>query len=193
MMMPSEQELVAALRRREPDAFERLFETYSDKAYRLAVALLEDETEADCVVQDTFLRLLERLDQFEGRSQLSTWLYRVAYNISVDRLRKRRPTVTMAEEANDDAIPSPTVLVDWEHLPESLLTESEMAAELKSAIAALPEKFRVVFILREIEGLSTAETAVVTDLSLSAVKVRLHRARLFLRERLAESFATSMP
>jgi RNA polymerase sigma-70 factor, ECF subfamily len=191
--MPSEQELVAALRRREPDAFETLFETYSDKAYRLAVSLLEDETEADCVVQDTFLRLLERLDQFEGRAQLSTWLYRVAYNLSIDRLRQRRPTVTMADEADDDMIPSPEVLVDWEHLPEDLLTESELAVELNTAIAALPEKFRVVFILREIEGLSTAETAVITQLSLSAVKVRLHRARLFLRERLAESFAMSVP
>lgn len=192
-MMPSDQELVSALRRREPAAFETLFETYSDKAYRLAVGLLEDETEAECVVQDTFLRLLERLDQFEGRAQLSTWLYRVAYNLSIDRLRQRRPTVTMADEADDDLLPNPTVLVDWEHLPEALLTESEMAVELNAAIAALPEKFRVVFILREIEGLSTAETAVITQLSLSAVKVRLHRARLFLRERLAESFAMSVP
>jgi RNA polymerase sigma-70 factor (ECF subfamily) len=191
--MPSEQELVAALRRREPDAFETLFETYSDKAYRLAVGLLENETEADCVVQDTFLRVLERLDQFEERAQLSTWLYRVAYNLSIDRLRQRRPTVTMADDADDDMISSPAVLVDWEHLPEELLTESELAVELNTAIAALPEKFRVVFILREIEGLSTEETAVITNLSLSAVKVRLHRARLFLRERLAESFAMSVP
>jgi RNA polymerase sigma-70 factor (ECF subfamily) len=191
--MPSEQELVAALRRREPDAFETLFETYSDKAYRLAVGLLENETEADCVVQDTFLRVLERLDQFEERAQLSTWLYRVAYNLSIDRLRQRRPMVTMADDADDDMIPSPAVLVDWEHLPEDLLTESELAVELNTAIAALPEKFRVVFILREIEGLSTEETAVITNLSLSAVKVRLHRARLFLRERLAESFAMSVP
>ena len=191
--MPSEQELVAALRRREPDAFETLFETYSDKAYRLAVGLLENETEADCVVQDTFLRVLERLDQFEARAQLSTWLYRVAYNLSIDRLRQRRPTVTMADDADDDMIPSPAVLVDWEHLPEDLLTESELAVELNTAIAALPEKFRGVFILREIEGLSTEETAVITNLSLSAVKVRLHRARLFLRERLAETFAMSAP
>lgn len=190
--MPSEQELVAALRRREPEAFATLFETYSDKAYRLAVGLLEDETEADCVVQDTFLRMLERLDQFEERAQLSTWLYRVAYNLTMDRLRKRRPTVTMAEEADDDMNTSPTVLVDWDHLPENELTESELAAELNKAIAALPEKYRVVFILREIEGLSTAETAVITNLSLSAVKVRLHRARLFLREQLAESFAMSV-
>ena len=191
--MPSEQELVAALRRREPDAFETLFETYSDKAYRLAVGLLENETEADCVVQDTFLRILERLDQFEARAQLSTWLYRVAYNLTMDRLRQRRPTVVMADEADDETVSSPAVLVDWEHLPEELLTASELAVELDKAIAALPEKFRIVFVLREIEGLSTEETAVITQLSLSAVKVRLHRARLFLRERLAETFAMSAP
>lgn len=191
--MPAEQELVAALRRREPAAFAALFDAYSDKVYRLAVGLLEDETEAECVVQDTFLRILERLDQFEERAQLSTWLYRVAYNLTIDRLRQRRPTVMMADEADDDMIPGPVVLVDWEHLPEALLTASELAVELDKAIAALPEKFRIVFVLREIEGLSTEETAVITQLSLSAVKVRLHRARLFLRERLAESFAMSTP
>ncbi len=191
--MPSEQALVSALRRREPAAFAALFDAYSDKVYRLAVGLLDDETEAECVVQDTFLRILERLDQFEERAQLSTWLYRVAYNLTMDRLRQRRPTVMMADEADDETIPGPAVLVDWEHMPEDLLTASELAVELNKAIAALPEKFRVVFVLREIEGLSTEETAVITQLSLSAVKVRLHRARLFLRERLAESFAMSMP
>jgi RNA polymerase sigma-70 factor (ECF subfamily) len=98
----------------------------------------------------------------------------------------------MADEVDDDTIPSPAVLVDWDHLPEQVLTEYELASVLNQAIVALPEKFRVVFILREIEGLSTAETAVITNLSLSAVKVRLHRARLFLREQLAESFATSV-
>jgi RNA polymerase sigma-70 factor (ECF subfamily) len=192
-MISSEQDLVSALRRREPAAFATLFDAYSDKVYRLAVGLLENETEAECVVQDTFLRVFERLDQFEERAQFSTWLYRVAYNLTMDRLRQRRPTVMMSDEADDDTIPSPAVLVDWDHLPEALLTASELALELNKAIAALPEKYRVVFVLREIEGLSTEETAVITQLSLSAVKVRLHRARLFLRERLAESFAMSAP
>jgi len=183
----NEEELLIALRRRDPDAFTLLFETYSDKVYRLAVGLLEDETEAEGVVQDSFLRLFERLDQFEGRSKLSTWLYRVAYNLAIDRLRKRRPTVALADEFEDDDLPSPVILADWRDAPEQLLTAAEVTAELDKAIATLPPKYKVVFTLRDVEGLSTRETAVITNLSLSAVKVRLHRARLFLRERLAES------
>ena len=188
----NEEELLTALRRRDPDAFTILFETYSDKVFRLAVGLLEDETEAEGVVQDSFLRLFERLDQFEGRSKLSTWLYRVAYNISIDRLRKRRPTVPLADELEDDDTPSPVILADWRDAPERLLTAAEIKDELDKAIASLPQKYKVVFTLRDIEGLSTRETAVITNLSTSAVKVRLHRARLFLRERLAESLMENM-
>ena len=185
--MYSEEDLIAALRRRDPDAFTVLFETYSDKVYRLAAGLLKDDMEAEGVVQESFLRLFERLDQFEGRAKISTWLYRVAYNIAIDHLRKRRPTLRLDIESDDDEMPLPTVLADWQHVPERLLTESEIKIELDRAIATLPEKYRGVFILREIEGLSTKETAVITNLSEGATKVRLHRARLFLRERLAES------
>ena len=185
--MLSEKELVSALRRRDPDAFTILFAAYSDKIYRLAAGMLDDEIEAEGIVQESFLRLFEKLDTFEGRSKLSTWLYRVAYNLTVEQLRQRRPTLSLDMTAEDDAIPLPVVMVDWTQLPENLLTESEIRAELDLAIANLPEKYRVVFILREIEGVSTEETAVITNLSVSAVKVRLHRARLFLREQLAES------
>ena len=188
----NEEELLTALRRRDPDAFTILFEEYSDKLFRLAVGLLENEAEAEGVVQDSFLRLFERLDQFEGRSKLSTWLYRVAYNISIDRIRKRRPTVALADEFEDDDTPSPVILADWRDVPERLLTAAEIKDELDKAIASLPQKYKVVFTLRDIEGLSTRETAVITDLSTSAVKVRLHRARLFLRERLAESLMENM-
>jgi RNA polymerase sigma-70 factor (ECF subfamily) len=91
---------------------------------------------------------------------------------------------------DDDTLPMPAVFVDWSQWPERLLSEDEVTAELDKAISALPEKYRAIFILREIEGLSTRETAQVTDLSVSAVKVRLHRARLLLRERLTESLIT---
>lgn len=185
--MYSEQELLAALRRRDTDAFSFLFETYSDKIYRLAVGILEDENEAEGVVQDTFLRLFAKLDQFEGRSKLGTWLYRVAYNAAVDRLRQRRPTLSMDVGEDEAEIPIPVIQADWQQGPENLLAKSEIAAELDKAIAALPEKFRVIFILREIEELSTQETAAIAGISVSATKVRLHRARLFLREQLAES------
>lgn len=179
--------LLAALRNRESEAFTYLFEQYSDKVYRLAVSLLKDEVAAEGVVQDAFLRLIERLDQFEGRSNLGTWLYRIAYNLSVDRLRQQKPDLMLEDEPEDGRLPAPVYLADWSQWPEQMLTDAEVTAELDKAIAALPEKFRVVFILREVEGLSTQETADITNLSLSATKVRLHRARLFLREQLTQS------
>ena len=182
-----EQEQLAALRRRDADAFTLLFETYSDKIYRLSVGLLGDEAEAESIVQETFLRFFEGLDKFEGRSKVGTWLYRVAYNASIDYLRRDKPLLEMDFVDDDDNLPQTAVFADWSQWPESQLTNAEVTAELDKAIASLPEKYRAIFILREIEGLSTQETAQVTDLSVSAVKVRLHRARLALRERLAES------
>ena len=187
--MVNEQELLIALRRHDAEAFSLLFETYSDKIYRLSVGLLDNEAEAEGIVQDTFLRFFERLDTFEGRSKIGTWLYRVAYNASIDLLRQRKPLLSMDAVADDANLPLPGNFTDWSQWPERLLSDAEVTAELDKAIAALPEKYRAIFILREIEGLSTRETAQITDLSLSAVKVRLHRARLELRERLAESLA----
>ena len=187
--MQNEQEMLAALHRRDQAAFSQLFETYSDRIYRLSVGLLENETEAEGVVQDTFLRLFERLDQFEGRSKLGTWLYRVAYNLCQDRLRKRQPVSQIAMDVDDDeAMPVPTIFIDWSQVPERFLTEAEITAELDRAIATLPAKLKAVFMLREIEGLSTKECAEVLEISDSAAKVRLHRARLRLREELAAYF-----
>ncbi len=188
--MMNEQEMLAALRLRDPVAFSQLFENYSDKVYRLAVGLLENEEAAEGVVQDTFIRLFERLDQFEGRSKLGTWLYRVAYNLCHDRLRKRRPISSLAMEIDDDeTLPVPTIFVDWSQVPERYLTEVEITAELDKAIATLPPKLKAVFMLREIEGLTTRECAEVLEISESATKVRLHRARLMLREELAAYFS----
>lgn len=188
--MHSDQKLLMALRRRDADAFAVLFELYSDKIFRLALGLLGDEDEAEGIVQDSFLRLFEKLDQFEGRSQLGTWLYRVAYNASIDRLRKRRLTQPLADEtsAEDDAPFMPAILIDWSQAPESLFDSGETQAQLEAAVGHLPERLRGAFILREIEGLSTAETAAVLGITEGAVKVRLHRARLLLREELSGYF-----
>ena len=187
--MFDEQQLLSALRRRDPAAFSQLFEAYSDKLYRLAVGLLENETEAEGVVQDTFMRLIERLDQFEGRSALGTWLYRIAYNLCQDRLRKRKPISSLIlDNGDDDALPIPTVYIDWKQLPEYCLTAAEINSELDKAISTLPPKLKAVFILREVEGLSTQACAEALDISISATKVRLHRARLLLREQLAAYF-----
>ena len=186
--MADDEKLLAALRDRDPTAFADLFEQYADRIYRLAVGLLGDEQEADAVVQDTFLRLFERLDQFEGRSSLGTWLYRVAYNRSMDQLRRDRPVVSL-EAVAEDPLPAPAILAAWERLPEQQLSDEEVQRALEQAIASLPEHYRLIFLLREVEGLSTVETAEVAGISAGAAKVRLHRARLLLRERLAEQFA----
>jgi RNA polymerase sigma-70 factor (ECF subfamily) len=184
--MLDEQTLLTRLRQRDSIAFTQFFELYSDKIYRLAFGLLEDEYEAESVVQDAFMRLFERLNQFEGRSKLSTWLYRVAYNLSIDRLRQQQPTINLADEADDQTLPMPAVFLDWRDAPERWLTSFELSAKLDQAIASLPPKLKAVFILRELEGVSTWECAQVLAISESAAKVRLHRARLLLRERLAE-------
>lgn len=189
--MPDEPHLITALRQKDSTAFATLFETYSDKIFRLAVGLLGDEDEAEGVVQESFLRLFEKLGQFEGRAKLGTWLYRVAYNASVDRLRRRRPHYPLIEESNEqeDSPILPVLLTDWSQSPDLLFASTEAGAELEQAVADLPERLRSTFILREIEGLSTAETAEVLGINEGAVKVQLHRARLLLRERLSGYFS----
>lgn len=188
--MLTDQDLILPLRQRDPVAFATLFERYSDKLFRLALSILGDEDEAEGIVQDSFLRLFEKLDQFEGRAKLSTWLYRVAYNASVDQLRKRRPVQPLQEEpgTGEEALFIPALLTDWSQAPETVFASAEAQMQLESSIAQLPERLRLTFMLREVEGLSTAETAEVLGLSEGAVKVRLHRARLQLREQLSAYF-----
>jgi RNA polymerase sigma-70 factor (ECF subfamily) len=188
--MQNEADLIVALRRRDSAAFSFLFESYSDKLFRLALGMLGDEDEAEAIVQESFLRLFEKLDQFEGRAKLGTWLYRVAYNASIDQLRRRRPDQSLVEEPEVTATEAimPVLFTDWSQAPETILASAEAQDELERAIAGLPERLRTTFVLREIEGLSTAETAEVLGLKPGAVKVQLHRARLLLREQLTAYF-----
>lgn len=185
-----ERDLIAALRQRDQTALAQVFAQYSDRIYRLAVSLLHDEQEADGVVQDTFLSLIEHIDGFEGRSSLGTWLYRVAHNNIVGRLRRARPQLELDEL--EDGPPMPEKLIDWESLPEAVLTDAETSAQIAAAIERLPPTLRSVFLLRDIEDLSTAATAQALGISPAAVKVRLHRARLALREALAAYFEERM-
>jgi RNA polymerase sigma-70 factor (ECF subfamily) len=184
--MPDEENLLIALRQRKPEAFTAVFEQHADKLFRLAVGLLHDEDEAESVVQEAFLRLITNLDSFDGRSKVGTWLYRVAYNLAMDILRQRQPQVEL-----DGIGITPKELTDWGQWPEKIMQQAEETAVLHQAITALPDNLRAIFLLREVEGLSTAETARIVGLTEANVKVRLHRARLFLREKLAEAFAAA--
>ena len=189
--MTESPELLPALKARSPEAFQQLFEIYSDKMFRLAVGMLGDEQEAEDVVQEAFLRLFERINTFEGRSKVGTWLYRTVHNASVDRLRKRKPglEINSISLAGDSPLPLPAVFVDWKAVPEAQLNQAEVQDQLEAAAASLPESLRTVFLLRDVEELSTEEVAGILEISSGAVKVRLHRARLQLRERLAHYFA----
>jgi RNA polymerase sigma-70 factor (ECF subfamily) len=178
--------LINALKRREQDALATVFERYSDKLYRLAFSVLHDEQQSDGVVQDTFLKLIEHIDTFEGRSSIGTWLYRVAYNEAAGRLRRVKPLVEMDDM--EESSPMPTSLIDWRTLPEQALSNQEAFDQMARAVATLAPALRTVFELRDVEELSTRETADILGISESAVKVRLHRARLALREQLAAYF-----
>jgi RNA polymerase sigma-70 factor, ECF subfamily len=190
----SEAELVRALKAGDPGAFTEMVERYSGTVYNLALRLMRnDPMEAEDVLQETFISAFRALDRFEGRSQLSTWLYRIAYNAALMRLRKRElPTVSIDEPIeNEEGDPIPRQLVDWGAVPDQVLLNGELRRALDAAVAALPETLRSVFVLRDIEGLSTADTASVLDLTQTNVKVRLHRARLALRERLSSYFEST--
>jgi RNA polymerase sigma-70 factor (ECF subfamily) len=189
---------IDGLRARDPAAVSALFETYADRIYRLALGVLRDPDAAEDVVQETFLSVITHVDRFEGRSSLGTWLYRVAYNASIDRLRRRTDEPLPPDEPDDDletgaAFPLPKSIVDWAATPERWQADREVAAEIDRAIAELPQSLRVVFLLRDVEGLSTEETAEALGLSQGATKVRLHRARLALREQLSVYFSERVP
>ncbi|MFQ6615191.1 MAG: RNA polymerase sigma factor [Fidelibacterota bacterium] len=189
--MADDELMLSSLRAGSAEAFRQLFEMYSDRMFRLALGILGDEQEAEDVAQDAFLRFFEKLDQFKGLSRVGTWLYRVVHNLSVDRLRHRKPIVHLSEAGTkqDGVLTVPAIFVDWSTAPELLLDRSETQSQLDKAITGLPVPLRTVFILRDIEELSTGETAEILNITPGAVKVRLHRARLLLREHLAAYFA----
>jgi RNA polymerase sigma-70 factor (ECF subfamily) len=190
----SEAELSAGLRAGDPAAYRRLVDLNSANVYNVALKLLGDEQEAEDVLQETFLSAFQAIDRFEGRSQLSTWLYRIAYNASLMRLRKRErmTTFSLDEPFGLDDGEMEVVsrhLVDWSAVPDDQLLTAEARQEMDRAVAELPETLRSTFILRDIQGLSGAETAEVLGITVQAVKNRLHRARLRLRDRLSDYFA----
>ncbi len=172
----------------------RLVDVYSGPIYRLGLKMLGTQQDAEDVLQNTFLNALTHLSSFEGRSSVATWLYRIATNEALMVIRKRRPEVSLELEVGDAEADSveelkPTVFADWSGLPEDQLLSAEGKALLDDAIASLPETLRVVFLLRDIEGLSIKETAEALDLTETNVKTRLLRARMYLRERLSVYYA----
>jgi len=172
-------------------AFEALVAKYERRVFGLAQRILGRRHDAEEVVQQTFLSLIEHLGTFREQARFSTWLLRVATNHALALMRREnvRRTATLSEDRSDDGdLPRPQYIAEWKETPEDIATRSETRRLLDEALAEIDEKYRLVFILRDIEGFSTEETASALDISLSNAKVRLLRARLMLRERLTRYF-----
>jgi len=182
--------LVDSARNGDVHAFETLVRKYDRQIFRIAQHITQNREDAQDVVQDAFLKAYEKLDQFQGNSKFYTWLVRIAVNESLMRLRKRRTgkMVSIDEDVETEEGSVPRDLADWSPNPEQNYTQTELAEILRKTIQGLPLGFRVVFQLRDVEGMSTEETAETLGLSVPAVKSRLLRARLQLRERLSRYF-----
>jgi RNA polymerase sigma-70 factor (ECF subfamily) len=190
----SQQISLKALQSGDRVEFARLVDEFSTQIYRLALKMLGDEQDAEDVLQNTFMKAMQAIGKFEGRSSLSTWLYRIAVNEALMMLRRQKPTIPVAMdyEGDEDELQHPTQFTDWCCLPEKELLSEEAQQHLGEAIRRLPEKLQIVFLLRDIEGLSIRETSETLDLSETAVKTRLLRARLNLREQLSVYYGERM-
>lgn len=189
----TDEELVARARAQDFGAFEELVARYDDKIYRLAFRFVRNETEAKEIVQDTFLSVWRKLDTFKGDSQFGSWLYRVAANAALMRLRaqRRHPEVS-TEELPVDYLDNyghvQSQGENWAKRPDDELQSDELRRRIQKAVDELPEIYRTVFLVRDVEGLSTEETAEVLEISVPTVKTRLHRARIALRNEISRYF-----
>jgi len=190
---PLDGDLVALAASGDGAAFSELVQRHQDKVYALALHLLRDPAEAEEVVQETFLAALEKLSTFRGDAAFSTWLHRVGANAALMRLRRRRRAPEgPAEQPVEELLPrfdatgriDSTPHHDWSKRADDQIADREVRLAIERAVQNLPEDYRIVFLLRDVEGLSSEDMAELLGISVAAVKSRLHRARLVLREEL---------
>jgi RNA polymerase sigma-70 factor (ECF subfamily) len=193
----TDEALVGRAQRRDLAAFEELVARHEEKIYRLAMRLLRNESDAQEVIQDTFLSAWRNIGSFQGKAQFGSWLYRVAANAALMLLRsqRRRPAIS-AEDLGPEALDAAAeggagafhATTDWSKRPDHQLQSSELRRHLEAAMDLLPEAQREVVVLRDVEGLSTEETADLLQITIPTVKTRLHRARLSLRDAITAYF-----
>jgi RNA polymerase sigma-70 factor (ECF subfamily) len=194
--MSDDDALLARLRTGDAAAIELLMATHADRVYRLAYGVTRNEADAQEVVQDVFLTVFRKHASFEGRSAVSSWIYRITMNAALNKRRGKRAEVETSLEAHlptyladghrdgDRAY----LLADWSQTPEDQVLSGESRDVLTRAIESLPDHYRAVLILRDVEGLSNEEVAAATGDTVSSVKSRLHRARMVVREQLTRHF-----
>jgi RNA polymerase sigma-70 factor (ECF subfamily) len=196
MRTETEATLIDQLRGGDTAALEGLMEQFAPRAHRLAFGITRNEADAEEVVQDVFLSLFRNIDGFEGRAALSTWIYRITVNAALIKRRGKRVELevlledhlpTFREDGHREGDRS-LLLADWSETPEEELLSNESRRAVRRMIAGLPDHYRVVLLLRDLEELSNEETAEILNDSVASVKSRLHRARMALREQVTRSF-----
>jgi RNA polymerase sigma-70 factor, ECF subfamily len=190
----SDEELVRAfVGDNEEKAFNEIVNRYGDKIYKIALGITRNPSHAEDVLQEVFVTLLQKLDSFHEESKFSTWLYRVAANTSYMRLRSEKKynnelSLEDYVSYDEDGALKGIEIKDWSDRPDEVLLSKEVIEIIEKAVNELPIANRVVFHLRDVEGFSNEEVAKILRLSLPAVKTRIHRARLFLRDKLSDYF-----
>jgi RNA polymerase sigma-70 factor (ECF subfamily) len=193
----SDESLIARAKGGDFEAFETLIARYDDKVYRLAFRFVRNETEAKEIVQDTLLSVWRKLDSFKGDSQFGSWLFRVTANAALMRLRSQRRHAEVSTEElppgfldNNQSAYGQMLShgENWSRRPDEELQSEELRRQIQTAVDALPEIYRTVFLVRDVDGLSTEETAEALGLSIPTVKTRLHRARMALRDAIGGHF-----
>jgi len=189
-------QLLQMLRRQDPSAPERLVEQYGHRAYRLALRITRSAEDAEEAVQDAFWSVIRKIDTFRGDSAFGSWLYRIVTNAAYQKVRGR--SNRRADISLDEVLPSfhedgqhATPIVDWSPRVDDPSVQSDLRAALSSAIDELPPEYRAPVVLRDVEGLSMSEVADSLGLTVANAKTRVHRARLFLRKRLAAFMSTT--
>ncbi len=185
-------QFVRRLKERDPSAMDEMVDRFSNKIFNLAIGLLKNQEDASDVVQDTLLQVFEKIETFRGDSQLSSWIYRIAINFAYMKIRKNKRNEYIPIEENMPQFQKSGMharpVNSWAEKADVALERKETRELLRTNISKLAEKYRTVLVLRDIEGFSTEEVAEITGMTIPAVKSRLHRARLFLREKLADYY-----
>ena len=186
----NENELVKRAQKGDKKAFSELVMKYSERIYNLGLRILRNKEDAEDVLQETFMTVLEKINTFDGRSSFFTWIYRIATNASLMKLRRKK--LQIAEFPDNPELEESLqniAFIDWSQDPSLAITNAEVRKVLEGAINELPEIFKAVFILRDLEYLSIKETSRILEISEENVKIRLRRARFFLRDKLSYYFS----
>jgi len=185
-------DLIQAINSGQTEKFQDLVKRYEQKLYNFSLRMCRNASDAEDMIQDTFLNVFKYLKNFRHETKFKNWLYKVAASTCIKKRRKSKfapdRELSLDEFLPDDEAEKPDSVPEWAMLPLDKLLNEELSSVINKTILTLPKKYRVVIILRDIEGFSTAETAQILNLSPPNVKVRLHRARLFLRDKLKGYF-----